>query len=144
MESVLTAAERILHDAGVPALPLSHLLRALHEGVAGARTLDGPHLRALLEGAPERFRVLDPWRGPWRFLGRAGTPVSDGGPTAEPWVVAVRDQGDGAAPHGHRLERRLNGSVRWLALHVDPRSTRSLMRWNRILLEALAVDRRAA
>lgn len=144
MEYILSAAEQVLRNAGVPALRLSHLLREIQSSTPGTRTLDTGGFRALLETSPERFRVLDPWRGPWRLVTGADGEDADG---HEPWVVGVRDHGDGAAAGRHRIVRRLHGSVRWLALNLDPRSARSVVRWNGLLLEALSpeedVDRAA-
>jgi len=134
MESILSAAEQILRRSGAPALRISRLLEELR-GHPGAVTLDGPGLRALLARHPHRFRVLEPWRGPWRFVARAE--ASDGA-DAEPWVVAVRDDGDGAARGLTPIARHVRESVRWLALNVDPHSPRSLVRWRGLLLEALA------
>ncbi|GMV05407.1 MAG: hypothetical protein AMXMBFR53_16860 [Gemmatimonadota bacterium] len=135
MESVLSAAEQILRRSGAPALRLSRLLEALR-GHPGLPPLDGPGLRALLLRHPHRFRVLEPWRGPWRFVAeRSGS----GGGDDEPWVVAVRDDGDGAGAELSPVARRVRASVRWLALSVDPHSGRSLVRWRGLLLEGLAV-----
>lgn len=132
MEYVLSAAEQILQNAGVPALRISHLLREIQASTPGTGALDALRLRTLLEASPERFRVLDPWRGPWRLVARVG-PEESG--EQEPWVVAVRDHGDGAARDGHRIVRRLHDTVRWLALSLDPLSARSMVRWNELLTE---------
>lgn len=143
METILSAAEQILQHSGAPALRLSRLLEELH-GTLGARHLDAQGLMALLSRHPDRFRVLDPWRGPWRFVPEHGGDRQEG---AGPWVVAVRDDGVGAHPGAGRMARRLRESVRWLALSVDPGSPRSVARWRGHLLEALAAQedvRRAA
>lgn len=137
MEYVLSAAEQILRNAGVPALRISRLLREIQASTPGTRTLDTSGLRTLLEASPDRFRVLDPWRGPWRLV---ATSDGEGADAHEPWVVVVRDHGDGAAAGGHRVVRRLHGSVRWLALNLDPLSARSVVRWNGLLLEALSAE----
>lgn len=132
MEVILAAAEQTLRRAGVPALRLSALLDEVRT-LTGMRSLDPERLRHLLEARPDRFRVLDPWRGPWRFVASAPGPAQ-----GETWVVVVHDDGDapgeGESPG---VARRLHASVRWLALHVDPASARTVMRWKGLLLEAL-------
>lgn len=136
MEHVLSAAEQILRASGAPALRLGALLDELRT-TTGERTLQAPRLRALLEGRPDRFRVLDPWRGPWRSVGRR-----DPSQPAEPWVVAVRDLGDGAGTvRGPRAIRRIRESVRWLGVALDARSVRCVARWQGLLLEGMAAER---
>ena len=139
MDAILNAAEQILHRSGLPALRLARLFRELKAEVgATARTLDLQGLRSLLEARPDRFRVLDPWRGPWRFVRSAGT--LEGADEGDAWVVAVRDSGDTAATGGEprRAVRQLRESVRWLALAVDPHSPRHVARWKRLMDASLA------
>jgi hypothetical protein len=142
MEHVLSAAEQILRASGAPALQLHTLLDELR-ATTGERSLQAPRLRSLLEGRPDRFRVLDPWRGPWRTVAREGAPVR-----GEPWVVAVRDHGDGTGAYAFpRLVRRIRACVRWLGLDLDVASARRVVRWQALLLEGLAAEqalRRAA
>lgn len=136
MEHILSAAEQILRTSGAPALRLSALLDELLS-TTGARALDGPRLRSLLEAHPDRFRILDPWRGPWRFVSRPDDP-----PTTEPWVVVVRDLGDGGgAVVGHGVFGMVRDSVRWLGLHLDARSPRRVLRWEGLVLEGVAAER---
>lgn len=136
MEPILAAAERILHQSGAPALRLTRLLGELH-AASRAGSLDAPGLLALLRRHPDRFRVLDPWRGPWRSLGGDRDAGDD---AAEPWVVAVRDDGAGSAAGLDRVSRRLRESVRWLALCLDPQSARSVVRWRGLVVESLGTD----
>ena len=135
MENVLSAAEQILRASGAPALRLSVLLGEVL-ATTGERTLDAPRLRALLEGRPDRFRVLDPWRGPWRFVGQRGA-----APVEEPWVVAVRDLGDGSGAGTPKVVRGIRESVRWLGVTLDERSPRRVARWQGLLLEGMAAER---
>lgn len=133
MENVLGAAEQILRNSGAPALRLGLLATELRNSL-GSLAPAGPRLRTLLEGHPDRFRVLDPWRGPWRRLGEAHAPGE-----ADPWVVAVRDLGDtGACSGGHPLARQVRENLRWLALNVDPSSPASIIRWQGMLAEGMA------
>ncbi len=79
----------------------------------------------------ERFRVLDPWRGPWRHLEPRDTPPKAG----DPWVLVVGDPGgDGARTGPGGSERRMGESVRWLGLGVDPLSPRDVSRWHDVAL----------
>lgn len=136
MEHVLSAAEQILRASGAPALRLTALLDELR-ATTGERSLQAGRLRSLLEGRPDRFRVLDPWRGPWRPV--AQTDAEDQG---EPWVVAVRDGGDVTAAYASpRLVRRIRECVRWLGLDLDAASARRVVRWQALLLEGLAAER---
>lgn len=136
MEHVMSAAEQILRTSGAPALRLGALLDELRTAT-GERTLQAPRLRSLLEARPDRFRVLDPWRGPWRSMGRP-----DGTQPGEPWVVAVRDLGDGAgAVGGPRAIRRIRESVRWLGVALDASSARCVARWHGLVLEGLVAER---
>ena len=135
MEHVLSAAEQILRASGAPALQLTALLDELR-ATTGERSLQAPRLRALLEGRPDRFRVLDPWRGPWRPVA-----PSDSITRGEPWVVAVRDQGAGTGAYASpRLIRRIRECVRWLGLDLDAASVRRVVRWQALLLEGLAAE----
>lgn len=136
MEHVLSAAEQILRASGAPALQLHALLDELR-ATTGDRSLQAPRLRSLLEGRPDRFRVLDPWRGPWRAVARPEAPAR-----GEAWVVAVRDHGDASGAGGPaRLLRRLRECVRWLGLELDTTSVGRVVRWQTLVLEGLAADR---
>lgn len=142
MDPIASCAERTLLRSAHPALKLSELLESVSEAVD--RTLDAQRLRAVLEGHPERFKILEPWRGAWRTIGRAsGADLA----APEPWVVAITEPEpppDGAAP----VAVKLRESVRWLARDVDPRSNADVNRWYAIALSERAVrsswSRRAA
>jgi hypothetical protein len=135
MEAILEAAEAVLRQDGAPALRLSELLRPVR-----ARTrqlgLRADDLRRVLESDTQRFRVLDPWRGPWRHLEANDIP----GDVCDPWVLVVRDPGgDGARPESDGPERRMGESVRWLGLGVDPLSPRDVSRWHCVALAERSV-----
>jgi len=127
VESILEAAEAALRQDGGPALKLSELL-----GLVRARTrqpgLRAEDLRRILESSPHRFRVLDPWRGPWSHLEPGSLPARD------PWVLVVGDPGGDDAHGTTALEHRLSASVRWLGLAVDPSSPREVSRWHCLAL----------
>lgn len=133
MDPIARCAEHTLRHSEHPALTLSELLESVSEAVD--RTLDAGRLRAILETHPERFRILEPWRGPWRST--TGTLTAREG-TGEAWVVAVNDPAspsDGAGPAVVNLRE----SVRWLARGVDARSPAEVSRWY-----AIAMSERAA
>ena len=134
MNEIVQSAERLLREHPHPALKLSEL----HELVAERfdRSLDPQRLRALLEEYPQLFRVLDPWRGPWR---PTRGPAS-GSASRDPWVVVVTDPGAGDQPTRHTT-MRLRESVRWLSRDVDPRSAHEVSRWYAIVLAERAARR---
>ncbi len=123
MDPIAECAERALHDHPHPALRLSELVELVAERMD--RSLDGARLRALLESHPERFRVLDPWRGPWRFPSHRG---GDHDRPRDVWVVGVGEPGDRPDPSGGAA-LKLRESVRWLARGVDARSPQEVSRW---------------
>lgn len=147
MEALVRSAETILRSQSAPALRLTELVERVRADT-GMRTLDADRLRSALELRPDRFRLLDPWRGPWRFV-REGDSSTD---VVEPWVVVVGDPGAGAGAHAERpdVARRLSASVRWLGMSVDERSRRALTRWHRMVVAeraaraALDEDKKAA
>lgn len=142
MEPVARCAERALRRHVHPALRLAELVELVAERVD--RSLDVHRLRAVLESHPDRFRLLDPWRGPWS----TARPDSDVASTAgDVWVVAItdpEDPPDGAGPNMIKLRE----SVRWLGRGIDPRSSTEVSRWYAIALAERkareAVARRAA
>jgi len=131
MDALVCAAEATLRRHAAPALRLSQLLGHVRADT-GLRTLDADRLRSVLETRPDRFRILDPWRGPWRFVHRGSTAERGN----DPWVVVVGDPGDeGGVQEGRpRPDRRLSTSVRWLALTLDATSGRTVCRWHGIAI----------
>jgi len=141
VNAIAQCAETALRQHPHPALRLSELVELVAERLD--RTLDGSRLRSILESHPDRFRILDPWRGPWRAT-LAGTSSPALG---DVWVVAVVDP-DRPPEHPGSLALKLRESVRWLGRGVDARSPQEVSRWYAIALaeRALreAVSRRAA
>ena len=136
MDTYLNAAERTLRRSAAPAMHLTDLLRQVR-AETGDLSLDADRLQTALHTRPDLFRVLDPWRGPWRFLRE---PEPSARPAElDPWVVVVSDPGDGDGA-GRPCMRRLRASVRWLAREVDPRSGRALARWSAMALAAEEAD----
>ena len=133
MDPIALCAERTLRQSEHPALKLSELLKSVSEGVD--RTLDARRLRAILEAHPERFRILEPWKGPWRGTFES---AATAGVAAEAWVIAVTDP-DGPPAGAAQAAVRLRESVRWLARGVDARSPGEVSRWYAIAMSERAV-----
>ena len=137
MEEILREAEEVL--CGYPAAAME--LTELHARLRHRRPVDTPScaaLRSLLESHPNRFRVVDPWSGPW--LDPGDHPRSE---TEHVVVVAV---GSGA-PSSGRLppHLRLRESLRWVARGIDLRSRGGAARLYALLLaEKDAIQRDAA
>jgi hypothetical protein len=129
MDEVLRHVESALRCHPAPAVRLSELLALVRSGLS-PRALDARLLRTLLEGHPDRFRILDPWRGPWRTA-RLSPPLEGG--NGDPWVVVVTDPADQNL-EASCLAARLRESVRWVGRSIDPRSTRELVRWHALAL----------
>lgn len=130
MNPIAICAESTLRAHTHPALRLSELVSLVAPRID--RGLDDTRLRTVLEKHPDRFRVLEPWTGPWR----AGA-STEGSRSGEAWVVAIADPED--PPEGPRTALKLRESVRWLSRGVDPRSTREVSRWYAIVLAERAV-----
>lgn len=141
MNPIAQCAETALRQHPHPALRLSELLELVAERVD--RTLDEARLRSILERYPDRFRLLDPWRGAWgSALGQ-----EEAERRRDVWVLVVADPSqppDGPAP----VALKLRESVRWLGRGIDPRSPHEVSRWHALVLadRALreAMSRRAA
>src|SRR5690606_32597969 len=93
-------------------------------------------LRAL-EERPDLFRVLDPWRGPWRSGGRGPLSVRAGGAAAR-WVVPL-----GRATLDRDPQARLKASVVHLGRTLDERSVTDLARWLGMVREMARYGRRS-
>jgi hypothetical protein len=132
MHPIATFAEGALREHTHPALRLRELVDLVIHRVD--RSVDGRRLRAILEAYPDRFRILDPWRGPWRsVLGADG----DGALTCDVWVIAVAPPAP--PPGGPPVAAKLRETVRWIGRGVDPRSHRDVSRWYAIALAERAV-----
>lgn len=139
MDPIASCAERMLLRSPHPALRLSELLESVAESLD--RTLDAQRLRGILEAHPDRFRILEPWRGPWRSL--RSTPLARRSGMTEAWVVAVSEP---AVPPGGRPSEviKLRESVRWLARGIDARSPSDVSRWYAIVMSERAVRKTLA
>lgn len=131
MNPIVLHAEQALRAHTHPALRLSELVELIAARVD--RGLDTRRLRAVLEEHPERFRLLEPWAGPWRSDGPTRRPR----PHDDAWVVVVTDPDH--PPDTPRSALKLRESVRWLARGIDGRSAVDVSRWYAIVLSERAV-----
>lgn len=125
MDALLRAADAALRRSPSPALALSHLAEEVR-AATGTRALEPRDLLSALRRHPDRFKILDPGKGPWRFAVRGS-----GSPAEEPWVVSLGDPE--SPPEGYladRLQRRLRESVRSVAVALDADSPREVLRWH--------------
>jgi hypothetical protein len=136
MNPIAVFAERALREHTHPALRLRELVDLVAERVD--RTLDGDRLRAILESYPDRFRILDPWSGPWRSM----LDQDRGTPSCDIWVIAVALPDH--PPGGSSVAVKLRETVRWIGRGVDPRSPREVSRWYAIALAERALREAAA
>ena len=132
MHPIAAFAENTLRAHSHPALRLRELVDLVAQRVD--RSLDGARLRAILDAYPDRFRILDPWRGPWRSV-LSDDP--DDPPMADVWVVAVAPPDH--PPGGPPVAVKLRETVRWLGRGIDPRAPREGSRWYAIALAERAL-----
>ena len=128
MDPIVQRAEQELRRSPHPALRIAELLDLVRGPLD--RSLDASRLRGLLERHPELFRVLDPWRGPWRpLVAREGAASADG----EAWAVILTHP-DSPPPDTDPTVQTLRESVRWMSRGIDPRSPGDVARWHAIAL----------
>ena len=122
------AAQSLAHHPS-PALPLNELV---HQVKLGGAVVGPDVLLRAIEGRPDLFRVLDPWRGPWRSAKpRAGTPTGVG----TRWVVGLGRVGAADAAG------RLKATLAHLGRTVDERSVTDLVRWLGMVQEGERLSR---
>lgn len=148
MNPIATCAASFMEGHPHPALRLAELLPAVADQADRSLTLD--RLRQALAEHPDWFRLLDPWKGPWRSaepvrseipsgrLGHAGRAAARGGSldtdrTGDIWVVLLTETSGSAGPTVD-AHLTLRESVRWLARCIDTRSPLSVSRWYAIAL----------
>lgn len=135
MDTLPDAAEAVLRRHPAPALRLDELLPLVRLALRDP-ALDRDRLLQSLSARPERFRLLDPWRGPWKRM----IDGPDPGPLPGPWVVVVGDPGGEAGPStGGMAATRMRACVQWMAVGVDPTSAWSLARWHGLALAEASV-----
>jgi hypothetical protein len=124
METLAERAAQSLIRHPAPALPIDELSEQVRGG--GAAVGAGVLLRAL-EARPDLFRVLDPWRGPWRSVTRPDARRAERSAletAGARWVVPL-----GRATLDRDASARLKASVVHLGRTLDERSVTDLVRW---------------
>jgi hypothetical protein len=129
METLADRAHRLALAHPTPALPFPTLARLLREEgcpVTPSALLSALHLE------PERFRMLDPWRGPLSALGgTSGAREGTRGAGDRLLVVATHGRaGEGAS-------ERLRRDLVVLGRLLDEGSVLERSRWLRLVAEAL-------
>ena len=137
MQSTTDLAVHILARTPARTLPISRLTILMGQEAGGAPLEDDLVVRAL-RSRPELFRLLDPWRGPWRMLRRAGARASTltshplGGTSDDPWVLLLEPPTDSELDPPLRM---LQESTLAAGRSVDEHSVTALARWLRMTLE---------
>ncbi|MDZ7780287.1 MAG: hypothetical protein U5R14_10210 [Gemmatimonadota bacterium] len=143
MNPIATHTAAFMESHPHPALRLGELLPPMADRVDRSLTL--LRLREALSEHPETFRILDPWKGPWRTVVPAPSEVTGvgaghesrhgghGDPAGDVWVVLLADPSGDPGPAGG-AQLTLRESVRWLARCIDARSPLSVSRWYAIAL----------
>ena len=149
MDALVDRAAQAAARHPAPALRIRDL--ALMVQQSGAGVSDAVLLAALM-GHPRRFRLVDPWRGPWSTLRkdpratgdpgdsqRRGHPSSLlDGPRLVPAPGGKAWSPGRTAPTMHRMRQTM---IR-LGWHIDESSPTDLARWHRLVLESTRVRTR--
>lgn len=137
MQSTTDLAVHILARTPARTLPISQLSHLIEQEVGGAHV--GPEFVVqAVRARPNLFRLLNPWRGPWRGSGRTGSEGSAftsnpfGGVGDEPWVLLLEPPADSELDPPLRM---LQESTLAAGRHVDEHSVTALARWLRMSLE---------
>lgn len=126
MQAILQHAEEVLRQHPAPAMELGELHSRLRE-LRPTCTPVCATLRGILENSPHRFRVVDPWCGPWLHCREEDRPDTDG-------VVVIAIGGvcsEGDPSPGSALLRE---SLRWIARGIDLRSQGGVARLYALIL----------
>ncbi len=134
METLAQRAAQSLAYHSSPALPLQELTEEVRTG--GGVVGTGVLLRALQE-RPDLFRLLDPWRGPWRAapIRQSGRGMGEppAAPVGERWVVPL---GPSTGYPARDPLGRLKASMIHLGRTLDERSMTDLARWLAMVRES--------
>ncbi len=137
MQSTTDLAVQILARTPARTLPISHLIH-LMEQEAGGAGVGHEFVVQAVRARPNLFRLLDPWRGPWRVPKRTGPGGSTlgsrplGGATDEPWVLLLEPPTDSELDPPLRM---LQESMLAAGRRVDEHSVTALARWLRMSLK---------
>lgn len=148
MDDIADRAARVIARHPAPVLPFSEVGRLVRG--SGVAVTDDILLRSLARD-PARFRIVDPWKGPWRGLapGRGDRTAGTFDPSAAaaalggdpsvapgPWVVPEPGPAPWSPRGNHVALRRLREGIVHLGWALDLRSPRDVARWCRLVLEA--------
>ena len=99
MQSTADLAVHVLARTPARTLPISHLSHLIEQEADGTGVGQEFVIQAV-RARPNLFRMLNPWRGPWRASGRMGSEGSEftssqlGGVADEPWVLLLEPPTD--------------------------------------------------
>ena len=137
MQSTTDLAVHILARTPARALPISHLSLLIEQDIGGA-TVEDEFVVQAVRSRPDLFRLLDPWRGPWRVSRRPGLAVSKLDSRLlrdvkdEPWVLLLAPPTENQANAPLRM---LQDSMVAAGRRVDEHSVMALARWLRMTIE---------
>lgn len=141
MQSTTDLAVNILARTPARTLPISRLSHLIEQEAGGGVVGQELVVRAV-RARPNLFRLLDPWRGPWRVSGRMGPEGSTftanplGGATDDPWVLLLEPPTDSELDPPLSM---LQDSTLAAGRRVDEHSVTALARWLRMSLEVAEV-----
>lgn len=148
MQSLLDVARGILDRHPSPALPYTEVHRLICAERPGPPP-DPDFLLSRIRARGDLFRVVEPWRGPWRrltgtreasaeeyrnVLAGAGLPV-------DLWIVSAAGARTGPENTGspRSLAERVRATLLDLSRRIDAGSPAALDRWIRLLSEGRAL-----
>lgn len=138
MNEIAERISRVMSETATIAASLDTLVRRLRRDGEGE-----PSAAEVVEAVlhdPDRYRLLDPMRGPWtaghlhRSQGPYARALSEQYFTACPWVVLLEVE-DGRYGRGDPVVRRNHLTLAWLARGLDVKSPTAVNRWFRLLRE---------
>ena len=137
MKTIQDFAMEILSRSPTPALPLTHLVKAITAETAGHVASVDRILREI-RSRPDLFRVLDPVIGPWRrVMAKPGeTPPW----SPDTWVLGLAPGTRASSP----VWARTAESLRCLGRRVDENSATAVAHWLLLIERSTSVSRRAA
>jgi hypothetical protein len=149
MDTLVDRAARAASRHPSPALRVSELARMVQG--SGTGVPDSVLLRALL-AEPGRFRLIDPWRGPWSTLREhpRGARTDLALPNADrprtlvdgPRLVPEAGEKRWTPGPGAAAADRMRRTMIRLGWRIDDASHVDLARWHRLVLESTRARRK--
>jgi hypothetical protein len=132
MENLADQAERALARHPAPALTLSELVRLIR----GAGTVvTEPVLLRALEAESKRFRIVDPWEGPWASFLAAADWMKEGRSRDVLVIGRSVSAREGSPMPSSPVLQRLRDTVVHLGLSLDVDSASAVARWILVVAE---------